>query len=75
MKKEIKEQQVETYAEFISNIYRYDNDNVIHYEKVEGLMEAMYKIYKGYTTNDYFLMVCIVKEINKVLRKLEKNKK
>jgi hypothetical protein len=72
MKNEIKEQKVETYAEFISNIYRYDTDNVIHYEKVEGLMEAMYKIYKGYTTSDYFLMVCIVKEINKVLRKLEK---
>jgi hypothetical protein len=72
MENKLKEQKVETYADFISNIYRYDNDNVIHYEKVEGLMEAMRKIYKGYGANDYFLMVCIVKEINKVLRKLEK---
>ena len=73
MKPELKTQETESYYEFISNIYRYDDDNVIHYEKVEGLMDAMFEVYDNECNEKhYFLYKNIVKEINKVLRKLEK---
>ncbi len=67
------EQLTEQYADFISHIYRYDVDNQKEYEKVEGLMEAMSNIYNSYTTRDFFLMSCIVKEINKITRKRKKD--
>ena len=67
------ENQIEQYAEFISNIYRYDVDNHKEYEKVEGLMKAMRKIYKQCSSDDLFLMKCIIKEINKVSRKRKKD--
>ena len=66
------EQQFQEYYEFISFIYTNDVDNREEYKKVEGLMEAMRKIYKQSSPSDIFLMKCIVKEINKITRKRKK---
>ena len=68
-----REELTEQYADFISHIYKYDVDNHKEYEKVEGLMDAMRKIYKSYTMTDFFLMTCIIEEINKVSRKRKKS--
>ena len=59
----------EQYADFISNIYLYDKDNLEEYKKVDGLLDAMYQIYKSWNTKDFFLMECIIKEINTITKK------
>jgi|LakMenEpi03Aug12_release.lakeMendotaPanAssembly.Ray.scaffolds.fasta_scaffold4177148_1 hypothetical protein len=75
-KENLKQEEAQTYYDFITNIYRHDEDNFVYYEKVDGLIEAMFQIYEGgVNTKHLFLMKCIVKEINKVLRKLEKKSK
>ena len=64
-----KEILTEQYADFIYNIYVYDKENWEEYKKVEGLLDAMYNIYKGYSVKDFFLMECIIKEINRITKK------
>jgi hypothetical protein len=73
MTDEQKYELTDQYHEFISNIYRYDNENTKHYDSVPGLLDAMRDVYKDSPSHrHFFLYNSIVKEINRVLRKLEK---
>lgn len=72
MEHNTKQEITQSYYDFISHIYRYDEDNFVHYEQVEGLVDAMYEIYKGGpNTKQFFLLGCVVDEINKILHNLE----
>jgi hypothetical protein len=73
MTDEKKYELTDQYYEFISNIYRYDNENTKHYDSVPGLLDAMRDVYKDAPSpRKFFLYQSIVKEINKILRKLKK---